>query len=55
MVCAIDPTALMTWTRDKLGDEELARAIASNLFGVMSVTNHLRTDAEVREAREKTF
>lgn len=33
----------------------VARSIASGQFGVMSVANHLKTDAEVRDTLEKTF
>jgi osmotically-inducible protein OsmY len=33
----------------------LARSIASGQFGVMSVVNNLKTDAEVKESLEKTF
>ena len=33
----------------------LARSIASSQFGVMSVVNNLKTDAEVRDTLEKTF
>jgi osmotically-inducible protein OsmY len=33
----------------------LARSIASGQFGVMSVENNLKTDAEVRDQLEKTF
>ena len=34
-------------------DRMLARSLASNFLS-FSVTNHLKTDAEVREEREKT-
>ena len=33
----------------------VARSIAGSQFGVMSVVNNLKTDAEVKEALEKTF
>ena len=33
----------------------VARSIAGGQFGVMSVVNNLKTDAEVRDALEKTF
>jgi len=33
----------------------LARSIAGSQFGAMSVVNNLKTDAEVRDAREKPF
>jgi len=33
----------------------LARSIASGQFGVMSVVNNLKTDAEARDALEKAF
>jgi hypothetical protein len=33
----------------------LARSIAGSQFGVMSVVNNLKTDAEAREALEKAF
>ena len=36
-------------------DRVIARSIATNQFGVMSVKNNLKTDAEAREALEKTF
>ena len=36
-------------------DRMLAHSIATGQFGVMSVTNNLKTDAEAREAREKAF
>ena len=36
-------------------DRMLARSLAGNQFGVMSVTNNLKTDAEVRDALEKAF
>jgi osmotically-inducible protein OsmY len=36
-------------------DRAVARSIATGQFGVMSVTNNLRTEAEVRDALEKTF
>ena len=34
-------------------DRAIARAIATSQFGVMSVTNNLKTDAEAHDAREK--
>ena len=36
-------------------DRMLARSIATSQFGVMSVVNNLKTDAEAREALEKAF
>jgi hypothetical protein len=33
----------------------VARSIAGSQFGVMSVVNNLKTDAEVKDALEKTF
>jgi osmotically-inducible protein OsmY len=36
-------------------DRAIARSIATNQFGVMSVRNNLKTDAEARDALEKTF
>jgi osmotically-inducible protein OsmY len=36
-------------------DRIIARSIASNQFGVMSVKNNLKTDAEVKDALEKAF
>jgi osmotically-inducible protein OsmY len=33
----------------------LARSIATSQFGVMSVTNELKTDAEAKDALEKAF
>jgi len=36
-------------------DRVIARSIATNQFGVMSVKNNLKTDAEAKEALEKTF
>jgi osmotically-inducible protein OsmY len=33
----------------------LARSIAGSQFGVMSVVNNLKTDAEARDALEKAF
>ena len=36
-------------------EKMLARSIASGQFGVMSVVNDLKTDAEAKEALEKTF
>ena len=35
-------------------ERALARSLATR-FGVLSVTNNLRTDAEVRESLEKSF
>ena len=35
-------------------DRALARSLATR-FGVMSVTNNLKTDAEVRDSLEKAF
>ena len=36
-------------------DRMLARSIATSQFGVMSVVNNLKTDAEARDALEKAF
>ena len=36
-------------------DRRIATSIATNQFGVMSVTNNLKTDAEARDALEKAF
>lgn len=36
-------------------EKMLARSIATSQFGVMSVDNQLKTDAEAKEALEKTF
>ena len=36
-------------------DRAIARSIATNQFGVMSVKNNLKTEAEARDALEKTF
>jgi len=36
-------------------DRMLARSIATSQFGVMSVANNLKTDAEAKEALEKAF
>jgi hyperosmotically inducible protein len=36
-------------------DRAIARSIATSQFGVMSVTNNLKTDAEARDALEKAF
>jgi osmotically-inducible protein OsmY len=36
-------------------DRAVARSIATSQFGVMSVKNNLKTDAEARDALEKTF
>ena len=36
-------------------DRALARSLATGQFGVMSVTNKLRTEAEVKDALEKAF
>jgi osmotically-inducible protein OsmY len=36
-------------------DRIIARSIASNQFGVMSVKNNLKTDAEAKDALEKAF
>ena len=36
-------------------DRAIARSIATNQFGVMSVTNNLKTDAEAHDALEKAF
>ena len=36
-------------------DRAFARSIATSQFGVMSVTNNLKTDAEAHDAREKAF
>jgi osmotically-inducible protein OsmY len=36
-------------------DRAIARSIASTQFGVMSVTNNLKTEAEARDSLEKAF
>jgi len=36
-------------------DRLIARTIATQQFGVMSVKNNLKTDAEARDALEKAF
>ena len=36
-------------------DRAIARSIATNQFGVMSVTNNLKTEAEAKDALEKAF
>jgi hyperosmotically inducible protein len=36
-------------------DRAIARSIAGTQFGVMSVTNNLKTEAEARDALEKAF
>ncbi len=36
-------------------DRAIARSIAANQFGVMSLTNNLKTEAEARDALEKAF
>jgi len=36
-------------------DRAIARSIATTQFGVMSVKNNLKTEAEARDALEKTF
>ena len=36
-------------------DRAIARSIATSQFGVMSVTNHLKTEAEAHDALEKAF
>ncbi len=36
-------------------DRAIARSIVTTQFGVMSVTNHLKTEAEARDELEKTF
>jgi osmotically-inducible protein OsmY len=36
-------------------DRAIARSIATTQFGVMSVTNNLKTEAEARDALEKAF
>lgn len=36
-------------------DRAVARSIATGQFGVMSVTNNLKTEAEARDALEKAF
>ena len=36
-------------------DRMLARSLADSQFGALSVTNNLKTDAEVRDALEKSF
>src|SRR4051812_7716797 len=36
-------------------DRAIARSIATSQFGVMSVKNNLKTEAEARDALEKTF
>ena len=36
-------------------DRAIARSIASGQFGVMSVANNLKTEAEARDSLEKAF
>ena len=36
-------------------DKALARSIATGQFGVMYVTNNLKTEAEVKDTLEKAF
>ena len=36
-------------------DRAIARSIVGTQFGVMSVTNNLKTEAEARDALEKAF
>jgi osmotically-inducible protein OsmY len=45
----------LTGTVQSEVDKALARSIATNQFGVMSVTNNLKTEAEVKDALEKAF
>jgi hypothetical protein len=45
----------LTGTVQSEVDKALARSIATGQFGVMSVTNNLKTEAEVKDAIEKAF
>jgi osmotically-inducible protein OsmY len=45
----------LTGTVQNEVDKALARSIATNQFGVMSVTNNLKTEAEAKDALEKAF
>jgi osmotically-inducible protein OsmY len=45
----------LTGTVQSEVDKALARSIATNQFGVMSVTNNLKTEAEAKDALEKAF
>jgi hyperosmotically inducible protein len=45
----------LTGTVQSEVDKALARSIATGQFGVMSVTNSLKTEAEVKDALEKAF
>ena len=45
----------LTGTVQSEVDKALARSIATSQFGVMSVTNNLKTEAEVKDALEKAF
>jgi len=45
----------LTGTVQSEVDKALARSIATGQFGVMSVTNNLKTEAEVKDALEKAF
>jgi len=45
----------LTGTVQSEVEKALARSIATGQFGVMSVTNSLRTEAEVKDALEKAF
>jgi osmotically-inducible protein OsmY len=45
----------LTGTVQNEVDKALARSIATGQFGVMSVTNNLKTEAEVKDALEKAF
>lgn len=45
----------LTGTVQSEVDKALARSIATSQFGVMSVTNNLKTDAEAKDALEKAF
>jgi osmotically-inducible protein OsmY len=45
----------LTGTVQSEVDKALARSIATGQFGVMSVTNNLKTEAEVKDSLEKAF
>jgi osmotically-inducible protein OsmY len=45
----------LTGTVQSEVDKALARSIATGQFGVMSVTNNLKTEAEVKDTLEKAF
>jgi hyperosmotically inducible periplasmic protein len=45
----------LTGTVQSEVEKALARSIATSQFGVMSVTNNLKTDAEAKDALEKAF